>query len=99
MHKIEQVSNITGKYDYISSWRRAVNGGYFMYNLASLPDKEQTLYIAFRGNDQDEFAFDLLIDGQVIKSFVRSLGDEGLVTKNYAKYIPIPFELTRGKKI
>lgn len=49
MHKIEQVSNITGKYDYISSWRRAVNGGYFMYNLASLPDKEQTLYIAFRG--------------------------------------------------
>ena len=98
MHKIEQVSNITGKYDYISSWRRAVNGGYFMYNLASLPDKEQTLYIAFRGNDQDEFAFDLLIDGQVIKSFVRSLGDEGLVTKNYAKYIPIPFELTRGKK-
>lgn len=98
MHKIEQVNNITGKYDYISSWRRAVNGGYFMYNLASLPDKEQTLYIAFRGNDQDEFAFDLLIDGHVIKSFVRNLGNEGLATKNYAEYIPIPFELTRDKK-
>ena len=42
----------------------------FMYNLASLPDKEQTLYIGkFRGMIRMNFAFDLLIDGQVIKSF------------------------------
>lgn len=98
MHKMEQVHSMTGKYDYSSSWRRAFNGGYFMYNLTTLSEVEQTLYIAFRGNDQDEFAFDLLVDGRVIKSFVRHRDDGCQVTQNYAEYIPIPMELTRGKK-
>lgn len=96
MHKMEKVNSLIGKYDYTSYWRRAFDGGYFMYNLESLPDVQQTLYIAFRGNDQDKFAFDVLVDGCVIKSFVRNEGN--LETKNYAEYIPVPLELTRGKK-
>lgn len=98
MHKMEAVNSFSGKYNEILRWRRAYDGGYFMYNLKVLPDKKQSLYIAFRGNDQDVFSFDILVDGHIIKTFTRNKNEKYRATKYYTEYIPIPQELTNGKQ-
>lgn len=97
MHKMETVNSMAEKYDATASWRRATNGGYFMYNLRALPNEKQSLYFAFRANDQDEFTFDVLVDGRIIKTFTRNKADMNLVTSYFSEFIPIPEELTKGK--
>lgn len=98
IHQMESVNSKTGKYDNRISWRRATNGGYFMYNLKSLPGEKQALYIQFKANDQDELIFDILIDGHVIKTYTHNQATGNLATKYYSELIPIPEELTNGKE-
>ena len=98
MHKMEAVNSISGKYDYLLSWRRALDGGYFMYNLKTIPSKEVFLYLVFRANDQETFAFDILVDGQIVKTFIRDKSTNRLSTRYYRELIPIPQELILGKK-
>lgn len=98
MHKMEAVNSSSENYDYTSYLRRAVNGGYFMYNLKVLPQDQQYLYFVFRGNDQDSFSFNILVDGHVIKTFTRNKKEKNLATQYYIEYIPIPQELTNNKQ-
>lgn len=98
MHKMETVNSVSGKYNKTSSWRRAHNGGYFMYNLKSLPEERQSLFLNFCVNDQDELIFDILIDGKLVKTYNHNKETSNLATKIYTEYIPVPFELTKGKK-
>ena len=98
MHKMEAVNSFSESYDYTSHLRRAINGGYFMYNLKTLPQNQQYLYVVFRGNDQDTFSFDILVDGHIIKTFTRNKNEKILATQYYIEYIPIPQELTNNKQ-
>ncbi len=98
MHRMEAVSSSAGRYTLTEMYRRATNGGYFMYNLKSSPDRKQSLYLAFRADDQDELSFDVLVNGRVIKSFTRSGKTGPPATAYFAETIPIPLELTKGKK-
>lgn len=97
MHKMEAVNSVSNKYDETAFWRRATNGGYFMYSLKSLPGENQSLYFAFRASDQDKFVFDLLVDGRIVKTFEHNPPAANLATAYYAETIPIPRELTEGK--
>ena len=63
-HKMEFVNSWTGKVDNKSYWRRCYEGGYVMYNMRSLPEKQLALYLKFRVSDQNQFAFDVLVDGR-----------------------------------
>jgi hypothetical protein len=98
-HKMEAVYSESkpSAFDNIS-WRHATKGGYFMYNLKSLPDEAQSLYLLFRAADGGERTFDLLVDGRLVKTFNHNKPVEGASTVLYSVIVPIPETLTKGKK-
>lgn len=96
-HKMEFVNSWTGKVDNKSYWRRCYEGGYVMYNMRSLPEKQLAIYLKFRVSDQNQFAFDVLVDGRVVKSFSHLANETNLATTYYYEQFDIPFELTKEK--
>lgn len=68
-----------------------------MYNMRSLPEKQLALYLKFRVSDQNQFAFDVLVDGRVVKSFSHLANETNLATTYYYEQFDIPFELTKEK--
>ena len=95
-HKIEFVRSNTGSYNSMR-WRDARTGGYFMYNLRSLPDEKLALFVIFRTDDSGSRLFDLLVDGKMVTTFDNSKPKEGIDTPLYSVVVPIPEELTKGK--
>ncbi|GHT22891.1 hypothetical protein FACS189419_06070 [Planctomycetales bacterium] len=92
-HKMEAVNSGTGT-NFGKTWRHATKGGYFMYELKSLPDKEQKLYFVFDGRDNGARTFVVQIDGKTVTDIDHSKPvGKGL----YFYTIPIPPELTKGK--
>jgi hypothetical protein len=99
-HKMEAVFSETKPSEFDNlSWRHALKGGYFMYNLKSLPDETQSLYLLFRASDDGERTFDLLIDGRLVKTFNHNKPVEGASsTALHSVIVPIPEAFTKGKK-
>ncbi|MGV8136088.1 MAG: beta-L-arabinofuranosidase domain-containing protein [Mangrovibacterium sp.] len=95
-HRMESVSSGTGK-DFGLSWRQAVNGGYFMYNLKSDPNKLQSLYLEFRVGESGEKTFDVLVDGQFLKTINHDKPDGKASDQLYSELIPIPEALIKGE--
>jgi hypothetical protein len=97
-HKMEAVSSesVPSEFDNIS-WRHAVKGGYFMYNLKSLPDEAQSVCLLFRAADSGDRIFDLLVDGRLVKTFNHNKVVEDTSTVFYHVVVPIPETLTKGK--
>lgn len=62
-HKLAGVNMDWGE-AYGRSWRHASNGGYFMYQMAVLPDVPQSLYMQFINTDGGARVFDVLVDGK-----------------------------------
>jgi hypothetical protein len=83
--------------EFGSTWRNALTGGYFMYNLKSLPSEAQSLYLVFRSDDKNDRTFDLLVDGHIVKTFNHNQPVEQVSTPLYSVIIPIPETLTEDK--
>lgn len=77
------------------NWRDAVRGGWFSYDLAVDPDKENTLILTYLSADGGNRTFDILVDGEKIAS--QRLRSETFVDFIDRAY-PIPAALTKGKK-
>jgi DUF1680 family protein len=76
------------------NWRHAFGGGWFSYDMKSLPDQPESLLCTYWGDDSGNRTFDILIDGQKI-------AQETLDGSHPGKYFdveyPIPQTLTSGK--
>ena len=95
-HKLESIgSGAWTEFGY--NWRQAYNGGYFMYNLQSIPNEKQSLYLKFRNDESGNKTFDILIDGKLLKTINHNTPIENTVDPLYAEIIPIPDELIQGK--
>jgi len=96
-HRLESISSGTGK-DFECQWRQATNGGYFMYCLKLASSEQQSLYLVFRADESGEKIFDILVDGQFLKTINHNKPDEKGPAPLYSEIIPIPQVLTKDKK-
>jgi hypothetical protein len=94
LHKIESVNSAKGP-NFGQTWRHAEKGGYFMYEMKSLPDKPQELYFLFDGRDFGARTFAVQIDGKTIVTIDHS---KAVSQELYPFTVPIPPELTKGKE-
>jgi hypothetical protein len=95
-HKLEFISSRTG-WEFGYSWRQAIDGGYFMFNLKSDPNERQSLQLMFRSDESGNKTFDIQIDGKLLKTINHNNPAENVTTPLYTEIIPIPYEMTRGK--
>ena len=75
-------------------YRDAWNGGWFSYEIKTLPDKPMKLLCNYWGGEGFERKFDILVDGQKIAS--QDLHDNKPGEFFDVEY-PVPTDLTRGK--
>ncbi len=76
-------------------WRHATDGGWFSYELKSLPDKLQELAVTYWGSDNGNRVFDILIDGQRV---VTERLQNNRPDKFYDQVYPLPAELLSNKQ-
>lgn len=95
-HKLAGVNMDWGE-AYGRSWRHASNGGYFMYQMAVLPDVPQSLYMQFINTDGGARVFDVLVDGKQIATIDRCQPKD-IPDLFYYEVVPLPKELLSGKK-
>lgn len=95
-HKLAGVNMDWGE-AYGRSWRHASNGGYFMYQMAVLPDVPQSLYMQFINTDGGARVFDVLVDGKQIATIDRCQPKD-IPDLFYYEVVPLPQELLSGKK-
>lgn len=74
-------------------FRKAVNGGWFSFEMEVLPDIPQDLVISYWGNLGDIYKFNIEIDGTPIATIIIHWWGDHFVDKTYH----IPFELTKDK--
>lgn len=96
-HKAEFVSCNPGRLDMNNYWRRAIGGGFMMYNLKSMPDKDVTLWITTRAADQDVYSYTVRVDGRLMKTYERRGDRNNLATDYFYERIDLPKDLTQGK--
>lgn len=94
-HKLDGVGMETG-YSEGLDWRRAKDGGYFMYEMKVLPQTKHELYLLFSRNDSVNSVFDVMVNGKVIATM--NLSNPEKETSNfYSKRISIPEYLIGDK--
>jgi uncharacterized membrane protein len=77
------------------AWRHAVDGGWFSYTLAVLPDEPMILSCTYWGSDSGRRTFDVLVDGERIATQTLDRNRPGeFFDVTYA----VGAELIRGKK-
>lgn len=93
--KGEQTNSGTGMYGtrHETAWRDARNGGWFSFRVAC--EGAKTLHTAYYGRERGARTFDVLLDGQLLKT--ENLGDTG-VDDLVIHEIPLPPALLNGKK-
>lgn len=96
-HKLAGVNMDWGE-AYGRSWRHASNGGYFMYQMAVLPDVPQSLYMQFINTDGGARVFDVLVDGKQIATIDRCQPKD-IPDLFYYEVVPLPKELLSRKEI
>ncbi|MBC8620345.1 glycoside hydrolase family 127 protein [Parabacteroides faecis] len=96
IHKIEAINSWVDN-NLRSSSRRAANGGYFMYNLKSIPDKKLALNLVLDKNDSEDQIFDVLIDGKQVTTLDYNQIIQISSSPSKTTIIPIPESLTKGK--
>lgn len=95
-HKLAGVNMDWGE-AYGRSWRHASNGGYFMYQMAVLPDVPQSFYMQFINTDEGARVFDVLVDGKQIATIDRCQPKD-IPDLFYYEVVSLPKELLSGKK-
>ncbi|MGC8668489.1 MAG: beta-L-arabinofuranosidase domain-containing protein [Chthonomonadales bacterium] len=76
-------------------WRHAAPDGWFSWDLAVLPNVPMTLLCTYWGSDVGPRTFDILVDGQRVATQSVDRNHPG---EFFDVLVPIPDELTRGKK-
>ena len=95
-HRMETINSKCGN-SFGLTWRHADNGGFIMYEMKCMPDRQMRLAILFRQDDKGERMSDLLVDGQHVKTFNHCQPMNGVDTPLYYDIVDIPFKLTKGK--
>lgn len=75
-------------------WRDAREGGWFSFDIKTLPDAPQDLVCTYWGSELGDRAFDILVDGT--KVFTQTL-HEDKPGEYFDVVTPIPAELVAGK--
>ncbi len=76
------------------SWRHAVDGGWFAYEMKPAGSQALELLCTYWGSDSGDRRFEILVDGEKVATQTLQDNHPGrLFTESYA----IPAELTRGK--
>ena len=75
-------------------WRDAGAGGWFSFDIKTLPDVPQDLVCTYWGSEQGDRAFDILVDGTKIASQTLHEDKPG---EYFDVVTPIPAELVAGK--
>lgn len=75
-------------------WRDADEGGWFSWDLKTLPDTPLTLLCTYWGSEGGPRTFDILVDGEVIATQSLAGNKPG---EFFQKEYPIPRDLLRGK--
>ncbi len=76
------------------SWRHAVDGGWFSWDLKVRPDEPEELRVKYWGSDTGGREFDVLADGQKLASVKLDNNKPG---EYYETSYSLPLELTQGK--
>lgn len=95
-HKQDGVNTSVGD-SYGCTWRHAINGGYFMYQMSVLPQVKQSICMKFIRTDHGNRVFDVLIDGCVIAT-LDHCQPKDTPRLFYYEIIPIPDSLIGNKK-
>jgi len=77
------------------SWRHAVDGGWFSWDLNTLPEQPQELHVKYWGSDTGGREFDILADGERLVTLKLDNNKPG---EFYEETYPIPDRVTRGKE-
>jgi DUF1680 family protein len=77
------------------SWRHAVGGGWFSWDLKALPGQPQELRVKYWGSDTGGREFDILADGERLATVKLDNNKPG---EFYGETYPIPDRVTRGKE-
>jgi hypothetical protein len=77
-----------------NSWRHAVDGGWFSWDLKVLPGEPQDLRVKYWGGDSGGREFDILVDGDRLATLKLDNNRPG---EFYEDTYPIPDQVTRGK--
>ena len=77
-----------------NSWRHAVDGGWFSWDLKVLPGEPQDLRVKYWGGDSGGREFDILVDGDRLATLKLDNNRPG---EFYEDTYSIPDQLTRGK--
>lgn len=78
----------------LRKWRDASGGGWFSYQLKTLPNLPLTLACTYWGNDGGARTFDILIDGEKLATQTLARNQPG---QFFEVAYPLPEKLTRGK--
>jgi len=73
---------------YGRGWRDAA-GGFFQYRMKVLPGKRSYLFVVFAGSDAGARAFDVLVDGRLLKHFDHARAATAYAGKLYGCLIPL----------
>jgi hypothetical protein len=77
------------------TWRHAVDGGWFSFDLQVKPDQPMALVCTYWGSDAGNRTFDILVDGSAVATQSLNRNKPGAF---FDVTYPIPEELTRGKQ-
>lgn len=75
-------------------FRKAIDGGWFSFEMDVLPDVRQDLVATFWGNLGDVYKFNIEVDNQLISNVIIHWWGSDFIDKTYT----IPFALTKGKQ-
>jgi DUF1680 family protein len=90
-HRVQGEHTATGE----GRWRHATQGGWFSWELRSLPDQPLELQVTYWGGDAGGREFDLLVDGQRVATQKLEHNRPG---EFYDETYRLPLSLTRGKE-
>jgi hypothetical protein len=90
-HRVQGERTWTGE----GRWRHAVDGGWFSWDLKTLPDRPQELRVKYWGGDNGGREFDILVDGERLATQTLDNNRPG---EFYEEAYPLAERLTRGKQ-
>lgn len=93
-HNLDGEKTSTGQHNG-RNWRHADNGGWFAFDLKTLPEAPMELTLTYWGSDAGNRAFDILVDDvKIAEQVLENIKPNEFTDVTYA----IPAELTKGKE-
>jgi DUF1680 family protein len=97
-HLMEGVNTNAGGTDK-ERWRRARDGGYFMYQFTIVPGEKQQVYYSYIPDKNDKIAYDVFANGVLIATVDHSGFDSASVRERVSKAIDLPSSVIKNKNV